>query len=95
DDAVEWWVFSSLHGEGKVMPYQNKNVIRPFLTTTRRDLHSWAERKGVEYLQDPANQDEKYMRSIIRHKIVPEALRVNPGLHTVLRKKIENDRIYS
>ena len=89
DDVCEFWIFSSLHGQGKVMPYQHDNVIRPFLTTPKSELISWAERKGVQYLDDPGNEDEKFMRSIVRHKIMPEALKVNPGLRTVLRKKIE------
>ena len=89
DDATEWWVFSSLHGQGKIIPYQRDNVIRPFLMTPKSEILSWAERKGVKYLDDPSNKDEKHMRSIIRHKIMPEALRVNPGLRTVIRKKIE------
>lgn len=89
DDATEWWLFSSLNGQGKLIPYQNGNVIRPFLLTPKSEILSWAERKGVEYLDDPANVDEKYMRSIIRHRIMPEALRVNPGLHTVVKKKIQ------
>jgi tRNA(Ile)-lysidine synthase len=88
DDATEWWIFSSLHGKGKLIPYQNGNVIRPFLLTPKEEILSWAERKSVEYLDDPANEDEKYMRSIVRHRILPEALRVNPGLRTVVKKKI-------
>jgi len=30
------------------------------------------------------------MRSIVRHKILPEALRVNPGLEKVIRRKLDN-----
>lgn len=89
DDATEWWVFSSLHGEGQIIPYKRNNIIRPFLTTPKSEILSWAKRKGVLYLDDPANDDERYMRSIIRHKIMPEALKINPGLRTVVRKKIE------
>jgi len=88
DDAVEWWIFSSLHGQGKLIKYQNKNVIRPFLLTPKSEIISWAERKKVKYVDDPSNDDERYMRSIIRHKIMPEVLRVNPGIRTVIRKKI-------
>lgn len=87
-DVMEWWIFSSLHGEGKIIPYKNKNVIRPFLLVEKKDIINWAKRKDVPYMDDPSNQDEKYMRSIIRHKILPESLRVNPGLGKVLKKKI-------
>jgi len=89
DDATEWWIFSCMHGEGKIMPYRHKNVIRPFLMTPKSEILSWAERKKIQYLDDPANKDEKYMRSIIRHQIMGPALKVNPGLRTVVRKKIE------
>lgn len=91
DDAVEWWVFSSLHGEGKIIPYRRDNIIRPFLTTPKSEILSWAERKGVQYIDDPANEDKKYMRSIIRHEMMKHAYVINPGLRTVIRKKIEKE----
>lgn len=91
DDAAEWWVFSSLHGQGKIIPYQHGNVIRPFLLTPKSEILSWAERKGVKYVEDPSNKDEKYMRSIVRHKIMKHAFIVNPGLRTVVKKKIEEE----
>ena len=91
DDATEWYIFSSLHGYSKLIPYSRDNVIRPFLLTSKKEIKGWAERKNVEYIDDPANKDEKYMRSIVRHKIMPQALRVNPGLRTVVRKKLENE----
>jgi tRNA(Ile)-lysidine synthase len=89
DDVMEWYLFSTLHGQSKLIPYQRNNIIRPFLTTSKKVLESWCSRRSVPYIVDPGNKDEKYMRSIIRHKILPEALRVNPGLEKVLRKKIE------
>jgi tRNA(Ile)-lysidine synthetase-like protein len=89
DDVMEWYLFSTLHGQSKLIPYQRNNIIRPFLTTSKKVLESWCDRRSVPYIVDPGNKDEKYMRSIIRHKILPEALRVNPGLEKVLRKKIE------
>jgi tRNA(Ile)-lysidine synthase len=90
DDAVEWWVFTSLHGESKLMPYENSEfrVIRPFLTTPRSELEAWAKNKNVPFVEDPSNRSMKYMRNIIRHEIIPTALKINPGLATVVKKKI-------
>lgn len=93
DDAVEWWIFSSLHGNGRLIPYRRNNVIRPFLLTKKSEIVSWADRKGVKYLDDPGNTDEKYMRTIVRHKIMPQALKVNPGLHSVVRKNLKKEYI--
>ncbi len=88
-DAVEWWIFTSLHGCGKLMPSQNGNVLRPLLATPKSEIKNWAERKGIQYIDDPSNDSRDYMRNIIRHDIVPHALEVNPGLETVIRKKYQ------
>ena len=89
DDQVENWIFTSLHGNPMLIPYyRSPGIIRPFITTTKAELLSWCERKKVPYVTDPGNTDSKYMRSLIRKEIVPQALRVNPGLYKVIRKKI-------
>ena len=38
DDAVEWWVFSSLHGKGKLIPRARGIYLRPFLLTRKEKL---------------------------------------------------------
>jgi len=88
DDAVETYLFNCVHGKHHTMPYAHANVIRPFLTTRKTEFESWCARKTVPYVTDPSNSDPRYMRNIIRHDIVPEALRVNPGLHTVVKKMV-------
>jgi hypothetical protein len=42
NDVAEWWIFSSLHGESKLIPFQNKNVVRPFLLNSRKQIENWA-----------------------------------------------------
>lgn len=88
-DAVEWWVFSSFHGQGKLIPTKNGNVLRPLLATSKKEIKKWAERKEVKYINDPSNDSRAYMRNLIRHDIIPNALKVNPGLETVIRKKYQ------
>lgn len=91
DDCVETYVYSSLHGQPKVIPYRRNNIIRPFLTTPKTEFVNWCQRKGVKWCEDLSNQDTKYMRNYIRHELMPHALHVNPGLSTVI-KKIVRDR---
>lgn len=88
DDQVEQWIMTSLHGNPRLIPYENRNVFRPFMTTTKAELLEWCERKKVPYLVDPSNSSPKYMRSYVRTEIVPRALKVNPGLYKVVKKKI-------
>ena len=90
DDAVEWWIFTSLHGHPRVMPVENRDtgVVRPFLAPEKSELLDWCVRKKVPFVQDPSNDSRDYMRNCIRHDIVPHALRVNPGLRKVVRRKL-------
>jgi tRNA(Ile)-lysidine synthase len=88
DDIAETWLFTSMHGEGRLIPSQRDQYIRPFLTTRKTVFESWCDRKNIPFMEDPSNTDIKYMRNYIRHVMMPNALRVNPGLHKVLKKKI-------
>ena len=89
DDCVETWIWSSLHGEGKIIPYANRNVIRPFRLNRKSVFTNWARNKNVHWIEDESNNDNKYMRNFIRHDIMPKALVVNPGLHKVIAKKVK------
>ena len=91
DDVIEWFLFSSMHGEGKIIPYQNKNVFRPFISTSKHSLEDWCQRKDVPFMVDPGNSDRKFMRSIIRHDIMPHARKVNKGLEKTFKKLVERD----
>lgn len=87
NDAMETWVWSSLHGQGKMIPVRNRNVVRPFLLNTKERLLGFCSRHQVPYLDDPSNSDTAFTRNLIRQDLMPVALRVNPGLGKVLRKK--------
>ena len=87
DDAMETWVWSSLHGEGKLIPSRDAEVIRPFLLTPKADLISYAERHKLVPVPDPYNEKLDLTRNYIRANIMPHALKINPGLPKVIRKK--------
>jgi tRNA(Ile)-lysidine synthase len=91
DDCVETWVWSSMHGTGKIIPYRNKNVIRPFRLNRKRDLRLWSELNNVPHIEDDTNTDLRYTRNYIRHEMMPHVLRVNPGIHKTIMKKVRNE----
>lgn len=93
DDAVETWLFTSLHGNPMTIPYKRDNFIRPFLLSRKNDFLAWCDRKNVDYAVDPSNSDIRYMRNFIRHILLPDALSVNPGLHKVIAKKIRDNAL--
>tara|TARA_A100001515_G_C4503393_1_gene187485 strand:+ start:133 stop:735 length:603 start_codon:yes stop_codon:yes gene_type:complete len=89
DDCVETWLMSSFHGQGKIIPFQrNNNIYRPFLMTSKKSIKDYANRKGVEWLEDPSNQKTNFMRNHVRQNIMPQVLKVNPGIRTTIRKKL-------
>jgi tRNA(Ile)-lysidine synthase len=88
DDCVETWVWGSLHGTPQLIPSRRGNVIRPLLTTRKKVLKSWCERNNVPWVEDKSNEDTNYMRNFIRHEMMPSVLRVNPGIHTMVQKKL-------
>jgi tRNA(Ile)-lysidine synthase len=91
DDCVETWIWSSLHGEGKIIPYSNQNAIRPFRLNKKAEFVNWCRRNDVPWIEDTTNEDTTYMRNFIRHEVMQKALVINPGLHKVIAKKVKED----
>ena len=89
DDCVETWLMSAFHGQCKLIPFQrNENIFRPFLMTSKKVIKDYAERKSVEWCEDPSNQKTNFMRNHVRHKVMPQVLVVNPGIRNTIRKKL-------
>jgi tRNA(Ile)-lysidine synthase len=86
DDCVETYIWSCLHGNPKIIPLTRNNVLRPFLTTRKQEFISWCERHVVSWIEDTSNKDTKYIRNYVRTELMPHALHVNPGLHTLVKK---------
>lgn len=93
-DAVETWIMSALHGEAKLMPYRNAryNIIRPFLATPKSEIEDWAKRHKIKHVLDGSNLDTSLKRNLVRIKMMPLVLEVNPGIEKVVAKKILSRR---
>ncbi len=88
NDQMENWIFTSAHGLPRLIPYINGLIIRPFLLNLKSEMVNWCLRHQVPWIEDPSNQDTKYMRNKIRHEILPKYLELNPGFPKVIRKQI-------
>ena len=89
DDVVETWVWSSLHGTPKLIPYERGNIRRPLLCTRKKHLVEWCTDHNVSWIEDLSNKDISYTRNFIRHEMMDDVLRVNPGIHKMLEKKLK------
>ena len=77
-----------MHGNQYLIPQKRDCYIRPFLQTKKKEFHAWCQRNNVPYVNDPTNTDIRFMRNYIRHEIMPHVLKINPGIHKVMAKKI-------
>ena len=80
-----------MHGNGKIIPYANKNVIRPFRLNRKKELQLWANLNNVSYIEDKTNTDTRHTRNYIRHEMMPNVLRINPGIHKTIAKKVKDE----
>ena len=89
DDVLETWLMSSFHGTPKLIPYEREPVIyRPFLMTEKKTLKSYCIKHNIPWIEDPSNKSCEHSRNRIRHNIIPEVLKINPGIKKVIRKKL-------
>lgn len=96
DDAVEWYIMSSMQGTAKLLNYSNQNVFRPMITTKKDRIYLYAEHCKIPYLTDPTNLDDKFnLRNNVRANLIPHVESVFPGIYTTVRRLIteKEDRL--
>ncbi len=78
DDQTETLLLQLLRGAGvrgaAAMPLVsagNTRLLRPLLEVSRRELLSYAQRNGLQWVEDESNQDDAYARNFLRHRIFP------------------------
>lgn len=99
DDAAETYLWGCIHGQPRFIHYQQPgptgptNIARPFLLTSKQSLLDWCLRHQIPFLQDPSNNDVNYVRNRIRHNILPEVLKANPGFLTIIKKLVSQQLV--
>ena len=55
-------------------------VVRPLLDVTKENLLAYIGTKQISYCVDSTNEDVRYQRNRIRHRIIPELETINPNV---------------
>ena len=55
-------------------------VVRPLLDVTKEELLLYLKEKDISYCVDRTNEDVRYQRNRIRHRIIPELETINPNV---------------
>lgn len=82
NDAAETFLFNLSRGTGisglKGIPVKAGHVIRPLLFATREMILDYARINNISWREDSSNRSLKYSRNLIRHKVVPVFMKLNP-----------------
>lgn len=84
DDRAETVLLRLLRGSGPrglaVMPPRCGDLLRPMIRASRRDVALHLERHRVPFCEDPSNCDPRYLRSRVRHELLPLLTELSPGV---------------
>jgi tRNA(Ile)-lysidine synthase len=80
DDQAETLLLQLLRGAGLAglaampgaMPFGPGILHRPLLRFSRGEILAYAQDKGLSWIEDPSNRDERYDRNFIRRRIMPQ-----------------------
>ena len=104
DDLLETAVHNMLRGTGRrgLVSLRSHDILwRPLLGVSKKDLVAYAKDQGLVWREDSTNQDMRYMRNYIRHKLLPRLnddqrqellghIRATHDLHAQLETELTN-----
>jgi tRNA(Ile)-lysidine synthase len=93
NDNIETLLINLTRGTGIAglagMRPKTNRIIRPLLFATRQDIVTYCSGNQIIYREDRSNEDTKYTRNKIRHKIIPVLKEINPSIETTLNDTAE------
>ena len=82
DDQVETVFMRALRGSGArglAALYAPGPVVRPLVGVGRAVVAAYASAHAVAFVGDPGNDAPRFLRSRVRHELLPAACRLRPG----------------
>ena len=96
DDQAETVLMRALAGaspEGLLaMGERERGLVRPLLRVWREATIAYCAALGIEALDDPSNADPRFLRSRVRHEVIPALEAVFPGARRRLVVLAERQR---
>lgn len=68
---------SSMRGLGGMQVFR-EGIFRPLLGFSKEEIQEWCRSRGLEWYEDPTNQNTDLVRSRLRYKVIPELEAINP-----------------
>jgi tRNA(Ile)-lysidine synthase len=84
DDRAETVLMRLLRGSGPpglgALPARSSDLIRPLIRARRADVMAHIDRHGVPFSLDPTNRDPRFLRTRVRHELLPMLESVSPTI---------------
>ncbi|MBQ3557811.1 MAG: tRNA lysidine(34) synthetase TilS [Oscillospiraceae bacterium] len=83
NDNAETFLLNLMRGCGLNglcgIPPRRDNIVRPLLTTPRRDIEAYLTAHDLPHVEDGSNTDLRYTRNRVRIKLLPLLVQLFPG----------------
>lgn len=83
NDNAETILINMLRGTGITgisgIPPARDYIVRPMLGLSRKDVMTYLKLNSASYMHDTTNDSPDHLRNRVRHAIIPELLKLNPG----------------
>lgn len=94
DDQAETLLLQLLRGAGvaglagmpRIADFGAGKLARPLLDWERNEIQVWAEAHDLNWIEDPANTDDRFDRSFLRRRILPGLRERWPALSETLSR---------
>ncbi|MCA0365046.1 MAG: tRNA lysidine(34) synthetase TilS [Bacteroidetes bacterium] len=85
DDRIETLLLNITKGTGpkglRSIPTKTEKIRRPLMFAGLDDIFNYLKNNLLDWREDISNASTDYQRNKIRHHILPELKKINPGLH--------------
>lgn len=91
DDQAETVLMRLLRGSGVdglagIRAVRGDGVIRPLIECERAEVLAYLEERGIPFASDRMNVDPRFLRTRVRHEVLPMLRRLNPRLSRTLTR---------
>lgn len=93
NDTIETLLVNLIRGTGINgligIPDKQNKIVRPLLFFSKHEILTYAEKNKINFRHDSSNDEVKYARNYLRHKIINDLKKINPSVEKTLLNNIE------
>ena len=100
DDQIETFFLQALRGSGVdglsgMAAIRDdfdscKGIFRPMLGVGRQEIMGYARERGLNWIEDPSNNDQRFSRNYLRNQMLPELRARFPAFDKSILNVVQN-----